>query len=89
MKKNIENINRVLAEWNPIEVPQDIAAEEYKGYIPLVLQSIESRQQLMNCLEGILIDRMGLDYDPASREQSADLQAVCDMIIKAYEGASD
>jgi hypothetical protein len=88
MKKTIENINHVLADWNPIGVPDDIAREEYKDYLPLILQSIEDRQQLMNCLEDILINKIGLDYDPMNREHLADLQAVCDRIIKAYEEAS-
>jgi hypothetical protein len=84
MKKTIENINRVLAEWNPIEIPENIVTEEYKGYIPLILQSIENRQQLMNCLEDILINKLKLDYDPTNKEHSEDLQQVCDKLIQIY-----
>lgn len=89
MKKIIEDINRVLVDWNPIGVPENIATEEYKGYIPLILQSIESRQQLMNCLVDILINKLELDYDPTNKEQSEDLQQVCDKLIQVYQKAKE
>ncbi len=88
MKKTIENINRVLVDWNPIEVPEDVAKEEYKGYIPVILQSIENHQQLLDCVVDILINSMGLDYNPMKREHLADVQAVCDRILKAYKEAT-
>ena len=81
----IKNLNLVLAEWNPIDLPDDIATEEYKGYIPLILQSIENRQQLLNCLEDILINELELEYDYKNKEHLADLQQVCDKLIKAYQ----
>lgn len=87
MKKAIENINLVLTEWNPIGVPHDIATEEYKSYIPFILQSIENRQQLMNCLEDILINKIETDYDPTNKEHSEDLEQVCDKLIQVYQKA--
>ncbi|GAB2563285.1 hypothetical protein [Spirosoma areae] len=85
MEKTFENINRVLANWNPIGLPENIAIEEYKGYIPLILQSIENRQQLINCLEDMLINKLELGYDPANKEHSEDLQQICDILIKEYQ----
>jgi len=85
MKKTIENINQVLADWNPIGVDIDIAIEEYRGYIPAILQSIEKRQQLMDCLEDILINKMEIGYDPLNKEHSEDLKQVCDKLIKVYQ----
>jgi hypothetical protein len=87
MKKAIENINLVLTEWNPIGVPDDIAKEEYKSYIPLILQSIDDRKRLMNCLEDILINKIEIDYDSTNREHSEDLQLVCDKLIRVYQKA--
>lgn len=85
MKKIIENVNRVLADWNPIGVDEEIAAEEYRNYIPSILQSIGNRQQLMNCLEDILINKMEIGYDPTNKAHSEDLQHVCDKIIQIYQ----
>ncbi|MEC5395514.1 hypothetical protein [Bergeyella sp. RCAD1439] len=85
MKKIIEDINRVLADWNPIGVPEDIAIDEYKGYIPLILESIKSQEQLVKCLEDILIQKLELDYTPFNKEHSEDLQQACDKLIQVYQ----
>ncbi len=78
----LENINRILAEWDPIGVGEHIASDEYKEYTPLILQFIENRQQLMNYLEDILINKMGIDYNPRNKEHLENLQQVCDKIIQ-------
>ena len=55
MKKTIESINQVLAQWDPIGVGIDTATDEYRSYISLILKSSESKYKLMNCLEDIAI----------------------------------
>jgi len=82
METKIEKINSVLVDWNPIGVPDNIAIDEYKGYIPSILQSIGNRQQLFNCLEDILINKMGVGYDPTNKLHSNDLNQVCDKILQ-------
>lgn len=85
MSNIVENINQILANWNPLDVPESIAIEEYKGYIPLILHSIESRQQLINCLEDILINQLEVDYDPTNKEHLEDLLRICEEIIQEYQ----
>ena len=87
MEKIIENINSVLAEWNPIGVDDNISCDEYRGYIPLILKVIDDEQKLFNCLNDILINQMCTGYDPDNNKHLADLKAVCGRIIKAYEEA--
>ncbi len=87
MKHATECINRILANWNPIGVPENIAIDEYKGYVPLILKSIESREQLEKCLEDILINKIGTGYDPANKEHLEDLQEICEKIIYVYQTA--
>jgi len=77
----IEKINDILTEWNPIGVPESIATEEYKGYVPLILKSIGSQKQLINCLEYILVNEIGVDYDPNNEIHIKDLQQVCNKIM--------
>jgi len=89
MKKIVENINRVLAEWNPIGVNEDIATDEYKSYIPLILNAINNKQQLMNCLEDILVNKIGIDYDPRNRVHLKNLQEVSDKIMATRQKAKD
>ena len=85
MSNIVENINQILANWNPLDVPENIAIEEYKGYIPLILQSIKSRQELINCLEDILINQLEVDYDPTNKEHLEDLLRICTEIIQEYQ----
>ncbi len=85
MNKIFENINKVLADWNPISVPENIATIEYIGYVPLILKNIGNRQNLVCCLEDILINIIGLDYDPTNKKHSEDLEHVCDKLMKTYQ----
>lgn len=84
-KKTIQNINVILAKWNPIGVDDHIADEEYKGYIPLILKFIEDRDKLEKCLEDILINKMGVGYNSNNKEHFDDMQQVCDNLIRAYK----
>jgi hypothetical protein len=84
MSKVFENINRVLAIWNPIGVDDYMALEEYKAYIPSLLKAIEDKQKLKKCLEEIIVNEIGLGYDPTNKKDSEDLEQVCDNIIQAY-----
>lgn len=83
MKKTVDKLISILAEWNPIEVPNHIADDEYKSYIPLILKSIHNRIELKNCLEDILINKMEIGYDASNSKHNEDLQQVCDKLIKA------
>jgi hypothetical protein len=81
VKKNIGKINLILAEWDPIGVGEDIAKDEYKGYVSLILKSAENKVKLMKCLENIA-NKMEIGYDPNNKNHLKDLQQVCDKIIK-------
>jgi hypothetical protein len=84
MSSIVENITRILADWNPLDVPEFIAIEEYKGYTPSILRSIE-RQELSHCLEDILINQLEIDYDSMNKEHLEDLQQICIKIMEAYQ----
>lgn len=85
MDELTEQINRILAKWDPINVGVNLALDEYKGYIPMIVHYIQNRQQLMKYLEEILIDDMGLAYDHSNRIQNEDLQKICDDLIQIYQ----
>lgn len=85
MKPVFEIINHILADWNPIGVPKDIAIEEYKEYIPLILQATKDRHELMNCLEDILINKMEIEYNAKNEAHSKDLEKICDKIIHSIK----
>ena len=84
METIIKDINQILAEWNPIGVDEAVATDEYRGYIPKIIKSVYNKRALTDCLTGILIDEMGLDYDFFKASHIADLQQVCEKIMQAY-----
>ena len=59
MDKVSEDINHILAKWDPIGVGENIATDEYKGYIPMILHLLPNRQELMEYLENVLMNEMG------------------------------
>lgn len=85
MKKTFENINRVLADWNPIGVDEYIVDDEYQRYIPSIIKAINDKQKLMVRLEDILVNKMGVEYDPSNEKHSEDLQRICEKIMQAYK----
>ncbi len=86
MKTLFEKINQVLAEWDPIGVGEAVATDEYRGYIPTILNSINDKKILMDCLENILVKEMGLAFDSSNKLHVNDLQQVCEKIIQTYVG---
>jgi hypothetical protein len=85
MKAIIENINQILSEWDPIGVGKTISIDEYRGYIPYILKHIENKQQLINCLEDILINKIGIDYNREDNNHYENLQNICDKLIQLYK----
>ena len=55
-----KKINDIIAEWNPLCVDPTIARNEYKGYIPSIVESIRNRRNLEETIEHIL-EQMGID----------------------------
>jgi len=74
MKNRQTLINEILSEWNSIGVPDNIAKEEYKGYIPDILGT-SNETQLINCLENML-NKMELGYDNSNPLHKEEIKQV-------------
>jgi len=81
MRTLIENINQILAEWDPIGVGKTIATDEYRGYVPIIIKFIDDKQLLMNCLIDILANKIGLEYDPSNKLHVESVHQVCEKIL--------
>ncbi|MEM7382783.1 MAG: hypothetical protein AAF400_00395 [Bacteroidota bacterium] len=81
MNREFEKVNNVLAEWDPLDVGRNIAQEEYKAYVPSILRVIKDKQELRYCLEDMLINRLGLEYDPTNAKDLLSLQTICDQLV--------
>ena len=84
-KKTIERIKQVWLDWDPIGVGEELARDEYNSYIPHILQSSQSKEQLMKCLENIL-NKMEVGFNPKDKKHTTDLQAICNKFIQAVQG---
>ena len=80
MKTIEEKINDILASWNPINVPNEIAFDEYKAYIPTITNYGHSRNLLFDCLEDIVENKIGSGFDIRNEIHVKDLNKVCDEI---------
>ncbi len=85
MKNKYELINSILIKWNPINVPKTIALSEYKKYIPLILQAMDSEEKLLTCLEDILTNKMELEYDNSNFLQKQDVLTIVKKIMAIIE----
>lgn len=56
-----EKINRILVQWNPLDVPSAISIHEYDSYVPLIKSNLRSKEDLMYCLNRIAYGEMELE----------------------------
>lgn len=61
--KNFNEINEILAEWNPIGVPSEISKEEYSRYVLNLFKYQNDYIALVKYMEFILTEEIGLNYD--------------------------
>lgn len=76
MKNIIEKINEILYEWDPLNLEDEIAVDEYRGFIPLILKHINNKEDLTFCLENILINHFETGYDKNNGEHRKNLNEI-------------
>ena len=76
-------INSFFANWNPLEVPPELAETEYIGYVDLVMSNIHSKAALYKCLTKILGKTMGLNV--SSPHIKCDIERACNELMKVFE----
>lgn len=76
MNNIVEKINEILYEWDPLNLEDEIARDEYRGFIPLILKHINNKEDLTLCLENILIDNLETGYDKNNDEHRKNLNEI-------------
>jgi hypothetical protein len=56
-------VNQILAEWNPIGVPEGIADSEYTMYVPNMLKFRNDYDGLVEEMKRIVNDIIGITFD--------------------------
>ncbi|QOW61631.1 hypothetical protein [Treponema pedis] len=76
-----EEINDILSEWNPLDVPAFIASVEYTAYIESIIKAGESIDLLRKYFINLIIEQLGLSYDPSNIEQKNSLEDVIEKVM--------
>jgi len=72
-----DKINNILKSWNPLDIPEFIAEDEYKSYIKNILNCIYEGKNLEAFLIDLLENKMGL----IARDKS-EISKVAEKIMK-------
>jgi hypothetical protein len=75
-------VNQILAEWDPIGVPDSVAKTEYTDYVPRILEQRDNLDEIVRELEAIVVQDIGLDYNP---DNPAQKQHTIKFATKIYE----
>lgn len=78
--KRIE-INNILAEWNPIEVPEIVASDEYKNYVTRFDSANLNKENIITELKKIVVDDLGLEYSDENEVLKSEIEAISDKIL--------
>ena len=72
-KENFKELNEILAEWNPIGVPDSISKNEYTNYVTYLYKYKNNYLELVNYLEQLIEEEIGLNYNEKNVEEKKDL----------------
>ncbi len=75
-------IGRILAEWNPIDVPEYIAYEEYSSYIPMIANCITDENAIEECLYSILRNISSDKEIHKNKDAKLEIQSLTNRILK-------
>jgi hypothetical protein len=77
-------IQKILEEWNPIGVPDEIADVEYLDYIPCLIQTAHNKEETKRRLVYIL-RQMGYNKNLIrNKKVQQDLEIIAQRIFKEY-----
>jgi vacuolar-type H+-ATPase subunit C/Vma6 len=75
-----DRIKKLLAAWNPLEVPAELAETEYADYVDIIISNMRSNDELQTCLTKILVEQMGLTISVP--DGVYDIERICNELIK-------
>lgn len=84
-KEKYKRINKILSEWNPFDVPESIALDEYSGYIPSIVNALKvNENELILVLRKIAGD-LGSGFDVDNDGHLEDINKLAEKISKTLE----
>ena len=80
--RELSEIEEILAEWNPVKVPEDLARSEYCDYAPRLARLGGDELATADELESILANTMGLSCNPRNQQLKAEIARVAILICE-------
>lgn len=65
-QKNLDFIEQLLAEWNPINVPHFIRKDEYKSYAYEIIKKYKTKDEIYKYLVNVFTNDMGYNLTKES-----------------------
>ncbi|SFQ83442.1 hypothetical protein [Hymenobacter arizonensis] len=78
-------INAVLAEWNPIGVPDGTAEDEYQSYVAVLVESWNRAQDVKPAMVWVYTQPMGYDVNPAFSRATRLFATQINQLLQAQE----
>jgi len=80
-----QKVSSVLASWNPIGVPAEIAREEYESYVEPIITIGNNPQVLKSYVKKLVSETMGLDYSDENAGNRAEIDAFVRELVEIFE----
>jgi len=75
-----EEVNSILAQWDPLNVGTDLALDEYRAYAPRLIRNLGERERLKTELEEILLKEMVCDFQHDDPLHMNSIEELCDKL---------
>lgn len=83
--KDFENLNEILADWNPIGLPNEVSKSEYLSYVQNLYNYKDDFLGLVKHLEFLMTQKMELYYDSDDILQKKEILFYAYKIYKLLE----
>jgi hypothetical protein len=61
--REFESVNKILSNWDPIGVPDNIKLSEYLSYVPSILAVKSDYEKIISVLRQLLENSVGYDWE--------------------------
>lgn len=78
-------LNAVLAQWNPIGVPEGIALDEYRNYVPVLVESWNRYRDVEPALVWVYTRPIGYDRNPAFTRATRQFATQINQLLQAHD----
>ena len=80
-----QRISEILTKWNPIDVPEFIAEDEYGTYVKPIIAIGKNSKGLNEYLKNLVGETLGLGYDENNVEHQQDIEKIVQELIQAFD----